>query len=84
MNLIGGHCLLAKILFIPTNGNCIAASGSWEFFATGGNAGQDNFARRHLGGGEGGEAVVGSGGAVEDCIFKKKKFWGGFGLVWFL
>ena len=22
--------------------------------------------------------------AAEDCIFKKKKVWGGFGLVWFL
>ena len=36
---IDGHQLLAKTLFIPTNGNCIAASGSWKFFATGGDVG---------------------------------------------
>ena len=64
------------------NGNCIAASGSWEFFATGGDTGQDSFARRRLDGGEGGEVVVGGGGGLH--FQKKKRFGGGFGLVWFL
>ena len=41
---IDGHRLFAEGLFIPTNGNRIAASGSQEFFAAGGDAGQYSFA----------------------------------------
>ena len=80
LSLINGQWLLAKILFIPTNGNHIAASGSWRFFAGRASALENKFARRHLEGREGSEAVVGGGGGLH---FQKKKVWGGFGLVWF-
>ena len=73
--------LFAKTLFIPTNGNSIAASGSRSFFvARWGDTSQNKFARGCLEGGEGSKMVVGDSGGLH--FFKK--VWGGFGLVWFL
>ena len=82
MSPIDRHRLFAETLFISPNGDCIAASGSRSFFFAGGTGGcQNEFARRRLQPGEGGEGVVGGGGGG---LHSLKKVWGGFGLVWFL
>ena len=61
---------------ISPNGDRIAASGSQSFFFAGRAGGSQNeFARRCLEPGEGGEAVVGGGGGLH---FQKK-----LGGVWF-
>ena len=81
LSLIDRQWLFAKTLFIPTNGNRIAASGSQSFFfVSRASTSQNEFAQRCLEGGEGGESVVGGGGGLHF----QKKVWGGFGLVWFL
>ena len=70
------------MLFISLDGDSIAASGSRSFFFAGGTGGcQNEFARRRLQPGEGGEAVVGGGGGRG--LHFQKRFGGGvwFGLV---
>ena len=79
MSLTDGHWLFAENLFIPTNGNCIAASGSQEFFVAGGDVGQNSFAEGILMVERAAKWLL---EVAENCISKKK--FGGFGLVWFL
>ena len=71
------------MLFISPDGDSIAASGSRSFFFAGGTSkSQNEFARRRLEPGEGGEVVVGGGGG-RGLHLQKKKGLGGdwFGLV---
>ena len=76
MSPVNGHRFFAETLFISLDRDSIAASGSLSFFFTGGASGcQNEFARRRLEPGKGGEAVVGGGGG--GLHFQKKSLGGG-------